>query len=316
MHGMTDAELQESIEVKRKKNIWWNFAENVLEPNSLIPKHSYVLPNPPVGYRDNPIKEVTPEIKSGYGWFGNEKIMEDWIVLLASFSSLRPWRQIPTRGHFPTSKVQTRRWDLLLAPDSRIYSPYRNFPCPLILTELKSNYIDDEDVTVSCLAKAYPQTALSHFANHFNFKTLVFQMVSPAGITEAGVQRLNEVQEIIRKEYDIQIVLDAVPLEFMIWHQIYPAILKTYRDEKGAIGQQFAFVKENVKQLCEELCNPTLWVNDVKEVREKFRTSFTKTQYLIPPNIQHQFEPTLRDYDSEDLLSSSQFSPHQLSLFS
>jgi hypothetical protein len=315
MHGMTDAELQESREVKRKKKIGWDFAENVLERNSLIPKHYDVLPNPPLGYRGNPIKEVTPEIKSGYGWVGNEKIMENWIVLLASFSSLRPWRQIPARGHFPTSKVQTRRWDLLLAPDYSIYRFYKNFPCPLILTELKSNYIDDEDVTVSCLAKAYPQTALSHFANRFNFKTLVFQMVSPAGITETGVQRLNEVQEIISKEYDIQIVLDAVPLEFMVWHQIYPAILQTYRDEKGAIGQQFSFVKEDVEQLCEELCNPTLWVNDVKKLRERFRTSLTKKTYLIPHNIQRQFEQTLRDYDSENLLSSSQSISQQLSLF-
>ena len=281
----------DNVSVKLKKECNERFAGNVLE-SALAPEHLNVFPNPSSGYRNNPITELTPEIKSGYGWVGSESILEMWIVLLTSYCNMKPWRQIPLRGYYVTSKVQTRRFDLLLHPDTPIY---QNIKYPIIITEFKSNYIDDTDVADTCLTKDYPKLAFTKFVKklnkrHLSFSksemsyspyTLVFQLVAPAGITEAGVKKLAEAQKLISEEFGTQIILDAVPLEFMVWHQIHPAIVQTYKDGQGKIGRQFSYVREDIDQLCHELCNPHLWVNEFKEIRKKFRSFENKRKYFL-----------------------------------
>ncbi len=227
----------------------------------------YTSSESPYGTIVDPIRELTVEIKNGYGWVGNERIMEDWLILLASYCNSHPWRQIPQRSFWKTSTVSNRRFDLLLRPPVPLY---RNRDHVVILTDLKSNYVDSGVVSDTCLTKAYPEIALRELPKSgIRFETLVFQMVSPCGITESGVDRLNDIRDLLTRKYGKKIFLDAIRLDDMIWNQIYPAIEQTYRDEDGSIGNQFLFVRDEILRLCGELCNPDIWVESQRALRVK-----------------------------------------------
>jgi hypothetical protein len=293
-----DACVSESIERRADKIFAVNrseadynqkFTQN-LKSFEVIPEPYNSFSISPYGAKENPIVEITPDIVSGYGWSNSEKIMEDWVVLLSSYSNMQPWRQIPQRSYGKTAKVKTRRFDFLIHPRIPIY---KNLGQVLVLTDFKSNYIDAADVSDTCLTKNYPVLALNQ-SERFNFDTLIFQLVSPAGITQDGVHMLNTIQRILTEQYGEKIKLDALRLDDMVWNQIYPAIEGTYKDECGVIGNQFSYIKEEVLQLCQEICNPDLWVAEYKNFKDKTFKLIKARQRLFLPG--HPPEPFSNRY--------------------
>jgi len=242
---------------------------------------------PPLGSKDKPITELTKDIKNGYGWAGSEDILEEWIVKLASYANLSPWRQVAQRVHYKTSKNQSRRFDLLLRPQVPIFKGLERI---IIVSELKSNYITHEDIKDAYEVKRYVDLAYVRFRNLYNrnppqqFKTsLIFQFISPCGITEEGVEALKEVQKHADEKYKEKVYIDAIRLDDFVWNQLYPAIKQTYEDGSGKIGRQFLYIKENVTQICLEICNPDLWVDESKASRQKYYKAILERDRLCLP---------------------------------
>ncbi|WP_392534315.1 hypothetical protein [Nostoc sp. C117] len=241
----------------------------------------------PLGSKEKPIAEVTKDIKNGYGWAGSEDILEEWIVTLASYANLSPWRQVAQKVHYKTSKNKSRRFDLLLRPEVPMFKGLERI---VIVSEIKSNYVTHEDIKDVYEVRRYVDLAYNRFRRFLNsnpyylFQTsLVFQFISPCGITEEGVQALNEVQKHADEKYKEKVYIDAVRLDDFVWNQLYPAIKNTYKDPTGKIGNQFSFIKDKVNQICLEICNPDLWVEQYKESRwEYYKAIVERDRYCLP----------------------------------
>ena len=91
------------------------------------------------GTMSKPLTNIPTPVKSGYGWKGNEMLMESWLTRLASYRGMYIHRQSPHRGYHPTGKIGSRRVDLILIPF------FDNDPDILDVYEFKSDYIDDYD---------------------------------------------------------------------------------------------------------------------------------------------------------------------------
>ena len=227
----------------------------------------------PLGSKDKPITEITKDIKNGYGWAGNEDLLEEWLIALAGYASLNPQRQIPIRTQYKTTKNKTRRLDLMLKPENPIFLGMERI---IVVNEIKSNYISIEDIKDTYYTKEYIDLAYLQFKHRFRVPRitnlpirLIFQFVSPCGITEEALKALQEIQAHADTKYSEKIYIESVRLDEFVWNQIYPAIRSTYRDEDGEIGRQFFYVREKIHQLCLEICNPDLWVDDFKKLRQK-----------------------------------------------
>lgn len=229
--------------------------------------HSYDPPqDDSLGSMTNPIQELSKEITSGHGWVGNETILEDLIVQLCSYAGLHPWRQIAIRSQDLTSKNKSRRLDLFLNQSFAAVYIYSYARQPSVVIEFKSNYIDDTDINEACFVKNYPQNAYNKLGKTY---PLVFQFVSPAGITENGLAALRKAETFLQMEFP-KLYLSSVKLEYLVWQELYPAIERAYCDERGKIGRQFIFVRDTVEQLGNQLTYPEFWLEDYKSVIKNF----------------------------------------------
>lgn len=238
---------------------------------------------PPLGSKEKPITEITDEIKNGYGWVGKEDLLEEWLVILAAYAKLNPQRQIATRTHYKTTKNKTRRFDLMFRPEVSLFVKMEHI---VVVNEIKSNYISVEDIKNTYYTKEYIDLAYSNFRHIFKYPTepsLIFQFVSPCGITDEALKVLQEVQEDADQKYNDKIYIESVRLDDFVWNQINPAIRSTYRDEDGEIGKQYVYVKGKVHQLCLEICNPDLWVEKFVEFRgDTYKAIKERNRMFLP----------------------------------
>lgn len=227
------------------------------------------------GTISNPLTSIPTPVRSGYGWKGNEALMENWLTRLASHRGMYIHRQAPHRAYFPTSKAGSRRIDLILIPffddDSDVLTIY----------EFKSDYIDDYDVKDAFYSKNYIDIVIRDYLKKgFNFNKICGRLVAPGGITAAGVSELNEVQKLLRERYKaeaFEIELDALPLHQLVWEEMYPAITKKYEDEEGKYG--YIFVISSVRSLCRMLTDPMPWIALQKSFKKQLLD--TKKKELI-----------------------------------
>jgi hypothetical protein len=139
----------------------------------------YLYTDPPYyGTVFSPLTNTPPEVRSGYGWKGNEALMESWLTRLASHRGMYIHRQVPSRAYYSTSKTKSRRIDLILIPffdnDSDVLSVY----------EFKSDYIDDYDVKDTFYSKNYIDIVVRDFLKKgFKFRKICGRLVAPGGIT-------------------------------------------------------------------------------------------------------------------------------------
>jgi hypothetical protein len=213
-----------------------------------------IIADPPFyGTIDNPLPDKIPSlVKKGYGWQGNERLMEDWLILLISYRGGYLSRQSPHRSTSLSEKVESRRIDLLVIP---FFSSEHD---ALYVYEFKSNYVDGFDVSDAFYSKDYIDLAIRDFRKiGFTFSKVVGCLVSPAGITDAGVRKLKEIEITLNKRYQSEnftIVLDSLPLHKFVWDKIYPEIASRHEDEEGKFG--YGFVNTEVKGLCYKITHP------------------------------------------------------------
>ncbi|BAY29188.1 hypothetical protein NIES2107_10290 [Nostoc carneum NIES-2107] len=277
--------LRDSEVAKQVRNTTLDLIEKIpslLPSDKSISKLESLLSfkNLPYGSRENPITEITEDIQNGYGWAGNEDLLEQWVISLASYADLSPWRQIAQRNYEVTSKNKTRRYDFLFRTSLPIF---KDIEQATIICELKSNYINHEDISNIYYVKRYINLAYNRFSPTGKGKTLVFLFVSPCGITQEGVKILNEIQKDLSEKNNFDAYVDALRLDDLIWNKIYPAIKASYKDEQGRIGNQFVYVQEKIKQICLEICNPDIWVNKYKDERQKWYEEITNRDRSLLP---------------------------------
>lgn len=248
----------------------------------------------------NPITDKKNDAVQGYGWAGKEIILEELIILLASYSSLSSHRQIPVQNYVSTAKAQNRRLDLAFLDHNnyrkgfvsgqlyakklskleknsfltagRKRSSEVKKASPIIITELKSNYISYEDITDICLTRRYPELAYKKYSFQED-QLLIFQFVSPAGITNEAVKELNIVQKILSTEKEMpNIVLRISKLEYFVNHQLKPVIKDNYQNR----GNQYQYVQKEIDFLAWKLCNPDKWLDNYWENRKAMIKAFNE----------------------------------------
>lgn len=228
------------------------------------------------GTVSNPLTSIPSTVRSGYGWKGNEALMESWLVRLASYRGMYIHRQAPHRAYSSTGKASSRRIDLILIPlfddESAVLSVY----------EFKSDYIDDYDVKDTFYSKNYIDIVIREFLKKgIKFSKVRGRLVAPGGVTEAAVMELKQIQELLKTRYeaeDFEIELDALPLHQMVWDEMYPAIASKYEDEEGKFG--YGFLISSVRSLCCMLTNPKPWIGIQKSL--KVNLLKTRTGELSP----------------------------------
>ena len=204
------------------------------------------LPNGTLG---NPLdkEQITPEIKIGYGWKDKTEEMTNLLVQLASYVGMVIQRDSPHRSYGDgTGKVKSRRISLVL---SALKSQHI-----LHIYHFENTYIDDKDVVDNFKTRACPELAYRDF-NLDNNKCVVAHLVSPGGITRAGIERLQECQRDLDIKYKGAIKLDAMRLDELVWGEMYPAIQERYQDSSGKFGTHNINLK--IKKLCKQLCDQT-----------------------------------------------------------
>lgn len=227
------------------------------------------------GTISNPLRSIPTTVRSGYGWKGNETLMESWLTRLASHRGMYIHRQAPHRAYSSTSKTSSRRIDLILIPlfddESDVLNVY----------EFKSDYIDDFDVKDAFYSKNYIDIVIRDFLKKgFKFSKVRGRLVAPGGITESAVTELNQIQGLLRSRYeaeDFEIELDALPLHQMVWEEMYPAIASKYEDEEGKFG--YGFVISSVRSLCRMLINPMPWIGLQKSFKKQLLEA-RKSEFL------------------------------------
>jgi hypothetical protein len=213
----------------------------------------------PLGSSCNPLIEITPQIKKGFGWAGKEKQMTDLLVELATYrGGMIIHRQAPYKAYSQTSKEsKTRRIDLTLQLIENLDV--------LHLFQFEPDYVDDADVTDVFLTRAYPEVAYKHFSGK-GIKYVVAHIVSPGGITETGIERIKEVQEILDRKYENKIKLDSMLLGELVWGEFYPAIERMYNELDGRYGRLFLY--GTIRPICNRLCDPKTLTADKKALQE------------------------------------------------
>ena len=196
----------------------------------------------PSGTIEKPLLEITPEIRTGYGWVDKTPEMTNLLVNLA-----------------------THVGDVVIQRDS-FHSAYshneKSGNIPLTLKSIKdlrllhiywfnSSFIDDTDVAEVFQEKAHPEAAYRDFSNK-GIEIIVANLISPGGITKSGVERLRQIQEALDSKYDGKIQLNAMRLDELVWGYMYPAIAERYQDGLGKFATHNLNMK--VKSICKRLC--------------------------------------------------------------
>jgi hypothetical protein len=217
----------------------WDIEENIRARRT----QAYGSDMPIAGTIDNPLTEVTPEIKSGYGWENRTKQMTDWLAELAMHRGMYILRESPHRAYSSTGRDKSRRIDLVLRTMENQET--------LHIYQFESTYIDDSTVVEAFAKKAYPELAHRDFAGK-DIRYIVAHLVAPGGITLAGVERLKEIQATLDQKYGGRIRLDAMRLDELVWGEMYPAIEEKHQDASGKFGG--LYLNSKIKKLCKQLC--------------------------------------------------------------
>ena len=225
----------------------------------------------PLGTLNNPLTEITSEVKNGYGWVNKEEKMESLIVELATYCrGLSVERQSPHRPYSDNTKgVKSRRIDLVLQSLESLDV--------LHIYQFKASYVDDSDVIKVFQNRAYPELAYRDFKDK-GIRCVVAHLVSPGGITVGGVERLKEVQLILDSKHHGAIKLDSMLLGELVWGEIYPAIQKRYQDNEGGFGT--LHLNSKPKKICNKLFNRKLLTFDHKPSK-KIENSSTHRQLSL-----------------------------------
>lgn len=260
-----------------------------------------VIADPPFcGTIENPLPDKIPSlVEKGYGWQGNERLMEDWLILLISYKGGYLSRQSPHRSISFSEKIESRRIDLLVIP---CFSSEQN---TLYVYEFKSNYVDGFDVSDAFYSKDYIDLAIRDFRRiGFNFDKVVGCLVSPAGITAMGVRKLKEIEAILNNRYQLEsftIVLDALPLHQFVWDKIYPEIANRHKDENGQFG--YGFINTEVKKLCYKITHPQRFLElkgrVFKQIAEKRKNNLISDDAFLLTGIDELIVDSLLESDSE-----------------
>jgi hypothetical protein len=200
---------------------------------------------PLVGSLDSPLSksDLTKDIKSGYGWKNKVATMVDLLVKLATYAGeMVIERDIPCRSLDEAGKSKSRRIPLSI-------KVLKNLKV-LHIFHFDTTYIDDADVSEICQVRAYPELALRDEKGR-GIECVVTHLVSPGGITVAGVERLKEMQTLFDDKYSGRIRLSAMRLSELVWEFMYPTIQERYRDERGKFGSLHL---GEVKKVCNALC--------------------------------------------------------------
>jgi len=222
---------------------------------------------PTVGTKENPLTEenITPEIRSGYGWFRYEHLLENQLIQLAAYRGMYIHRQSSHRSLSPMSKIRSRRVDFILKSLDESNGA-------LTIYELKSNYIDDFDVVDAVLAKEYLDIVIRDFwERRIKVKKIIFCFLSPSGITLDALKKLKHFQESIKsisiKEgIHIEVEFDSLLIHEFVFNEMYPAIKHRYEDEQGSFGT--GFLRETIEPLCLRIVNPKPWLQKVISLRK------------------------------------------------
>lgn len=195
------------------------------------------------GTIDNPLTEVTSDIKAGYGWENKVKDMTDGLAELAMHRGMYILRESPHRAYSSTGRDKSRRIDLVLQTMENQET--------LHIYQFESTYIDDSTVVEVFAKRAYPELAHRDFSGK-GIRYIVAHLVAPGGITLAGVERLKEIQATLNYKYEGRIKLDAMRLDELVWGEMYPAIEEKYQDAAGRFGG--LHLNSKIKKLCKRLC--------------------------------------------------------------
>jgi hypothetical protein len=217
----------------------WNIEENIRARRT----QAYDSDIPMAGTIDNPLTEVTSEIKSGYGWENRTKQMTDWLAELAMHRGMFILRESPHRAYSSTGRDKSRRIDLVLRTMENQET--------LHIYQFESTYIDDSTVVEAFAKRAYPELAHRDFSGQ-GVRYIVAHLVAPGGITFAGVERLREIQSTLDRKYGGRIRLDAMRLDELVWGEMYPAIEEKHQDASGKFGG--LYLNSKIKKLCKQLC--------------------------------------------------------------
>jgi len=204
----------------------------------------YPVGEPLPGSMENPLTApIKTSVRQGLGWAGREVEMEGLLSDLATYRGMFIQRQVPYRPYSETAKrARSRRIDLILRSEED--------PGLISVYHFESDYIDEADVADIFLGRSYPQIVYRELNSRF--RNFIVYLVSPSGISDAGVERLKEAQGIIDKKCDGRVRLSAMRLDELVWGEMYPAIEAQYQDKNGWFGQHY--LNNNVRNLCESLC--------------------------------------------------------------
>lgn len=212
------------------------------------------------------------KIKTTTGWEGNEIILEDLIAQLLNYTDIRIQRQFALREKDKTAKVGTRRVDLVLFYKYRQHCGRDNpNASSLICIELKTNYIDINDVTDSWYTKQYLQKTIEIFP-YVRDATMLF--LSPLGITENAARKLEDINHNVYREsnFDKNVRVQAYSTTVnRFLNAIKYSANYAYRDEEGAIGKQWSFVKPEVEKIIWKINNPNFWLEEYLNMDSKVK---------------------------------------------
>lgn len=243
----------------------------------------YLSPSPYLGSIDNPItgSNITPEIRNGYGWKGNEKLMSDLLIQLITYRGAYILRESPHRSYFSTEKQKSKRIDLILRLDES--------PGTIFVYEIKPDYIDYYDVNDTFGSKAYLEILLRDLCSRgLEYERVVGCFVSPGGITVEALQTMGELQQRLNKiansgkalNEELEVKLNSLLLCEFVRDELYPVIVGRHRDNKGNFGT--GFISNTIDPLCEKLINPAPWIQQLRASLRALEKANCKENLLNP----------------------------------
>lgn len=261
-------EIQESSEFSEISQTFANF---------------YFSSPPYLGSIDNPItaSNITPEIRNGYGWKGNEKLMSDLLIELISYRGAYILRESPHRSSSYTEKQKSKRIDLILRLDE--------YPGTIFVYEIKPDYIDCYDVNDTFGSKAYLEILLRDLCSRgLKYERVVGCFVSPGGITVEALQAMRRLQQHLNQiansgkalTEELEVKLNSLLLCEFVRDELYPVIVGRHHDNKGNFGT--GFIDNTIDPLCEKLINPDPWIQQLKASFRALKKANLKENLLNP----------------------------------
>lgn len=205
---------------------------------------AYGISVTPSGTLNNPLVEITSEIRKGYGWQDKTEEMVNLLADLATHvGDMIIERNSPHRPYDSVGKTKSRQIPLTIRT-------LKNLEV-LHIYIFESSYVDDSTVVELFVKRAYPEVAYRDFVKK-GVKFVVAHLVSPAGITVAGNERLQEIQKTLNEKYQGAVILDSMRLDELVWGVMYPAIEERYSDASGKFG--WHHLNRKIKTICRRLC--------------------------------------------------------------